>query len=45
MAIISPSQIVQIKCKPGVRIRDALDKAMRMRGLTPEICIIFDDSR
>ncbi|XP_068718182.1 serine/threonine-protein kinase A-Raf-like isoform X1 [Montipora capricornis] len=39
-------QYTVLKCKPGVTLREALDKGIRTRGLTPETCLIcLCDSR
>ena len=34
----------QIKCKSGQTIHDAFLKAMQMRGLTPETCVVYKRS-
>lgn len=33
-------QYTVVKCRPDVTLREALDKGMRTRGLTPETCLI-----
>ena len=38
--VLSTNPYLQVKCKPGVLLREALDKGMKMRGLTPETCLI-----
>ncbi|XP_015764931.1 PREDICTED: serine/threonine-protein kinase B-raf-like [Acropora digitifera] len=35
-------QYTVLKCKPGITLKEALDKGMRTRGLTPEACLICD---
>lgn len=31
----------QVLAKPGTILRDALSKAMKMRELTPEMCVVY----
>ena len=32
---------LQVLAKPGTTLREALSKAMKMRELTPDMCVVF----
>ncbi|XP_048589263.1 serine/threonine-protein kinase A-Raf isoform X2 [Nematostella vectensis] len=40
-AFLPNQQRTMIKCQPGVTLKQALDKRMRMRGIAIETCLIF----